>query len=64
MSLEMPTIILLLLANALWYLVGWAKGFNEGKREGLVVGKNYQHVSVKRDIYALPSDIVELNDAR
>lgn len=64
MSFEMPIIVLLLAANALWYLVGWAKGFNEGKREGLVVGKTFQRVAVKRDIYALPSDIVELNDAR
>ena len=38
----MPMIVLLLAANALWYLVGWAKGFNEGKREGLIVAKNYQ----------------------
>jgi hypothetical protein len=42
MSFEMPMIVLLLAANALWYLVGWAKGFNEGKREGLIVAKNYQ----------------------
>jgi hypothetical protein len=45
MSFEMPIIVLLLAANALWYLVGWAQGFNEGKREGVVVGKNYQRVT-------------------
>ena len=45
MSFEMPMIVLLLAANALWYLVGWAKGFNEGKREGLIVAKTYQRVS-------------------
>lgn len=46
MSMEMPIILILLAANALWYLVGWSKGFNEGKREGLAVGKSYQRVSV------------------
>lgn len=45
MSFEMPMIVLLLTANALWYLVGWAQGFNEGKREGLIVAKTYQRVS-------------------
>ena len=34
MSFEMPIIVLLLAANALWYLVGWAKGFNEGNPIG------------------------------
>jgi hypothetical protein len=46
MSFEIPIIVLLLAANVLWYIVGWAQGFNEGKREGLVVGKNSQRVSV------------------
>jgi hypothetical protein len=46
MDLQVPIIVLLLAANALWYVVGWAQGFNEGKREGLVVGKNSQRVSV------------------
>ena len=41
----MPTIVLLLVANALWYLVGWAEGFNEGKREGLIVAKSFQRVT-------------------
>jgi hypothetical protein len=45
MSFEMPMIVLLLAANALWYLVGWAKGFNEGKREGLIVAKSYQRAT-------------------
>ena len=45
MSMEMPIILILLAANALWYLVGWSKGFNEGKREGLIVAKSYQRVS-------------------
>ncbi len=45
MSFEMPMIVLLLAANALWYLVGWARGFNEGKREGLVVAKTLRKVS-------------------
>jgi hypothetical protein len=46
MDLQVPIIVLLLAANVLWYIVGWAQGFNEGKREGLVVGKNSQRVSV------------------
>ena len=45
MSFEMPIIVLLLAANVLWYLVGWAKGFTEGKREGLIVGKTFQRVT-------------------
>jgi hypothetical protein len=45
MSFETPMIVLLLAANALWYLVGWAKGFNEGKREGLIVAKSYQRAT-------------------
>jgi len=45
MSFEMPIIVLLLAANALWYIVGWSQGFNEGKREGVVVGKNYQRMT-------------------
>jgi hypothetical protein len=45
MSIEMPIIVLLLAANALWYIVGWSQGFNEGKREGLVVGKSYQRAT-------------------
>ena len=45
MSVEMPIIVLLLLANVLWFIVGWGKGFQEGKREGLIVAKSYQRVS-------------------
>jgi hypothetical protein len=45
MDLQVPVIVLLILANVLWYIVGWGQGFNEGKREGVIVGKNYQRVS-------------------
>jgi hypothetical protein len=45
MDLQVPVIILLLAANVLWYILGWGQGFNEGKREGVIVGKNYQRVS-------------------
>jgi hypothetical protein len=45
MDLQVPIIVLLLAANALWYVVGWAQGFNEGKREGLVIAKNLRRVS-------------------
>ena len=45
MSFEIPIIVLLLLANVLWFIVGWGKGFEEGKREGVMVGKNFQRVS-------------------
>jgi len=45
MDLQMPAVILLLAANVLWFIVGWGKGFTEGKREGVAVGKNYQRVS-------------------
>jgi hypothetical protein len=64
MDLQVPVIVLLLIANVLWFIVGWGKGFQEGKREGLIVGKNYQHQPVKHEIYALPSDVIELNSAR
>jgi len=46
MDLQVPIILILLAANFLWYLVGYSQGFNDGKREGLVVGKNSQRVSV------------------
>ena len=46
MDLQMPVIVLLVLANILWFIVGWGKGFTEGKREGLAVGKISQRVSV------------------
>ena len=46
MDLQVPVILLLLLANVLWFIVGWGKGFTEGKREGLIVAKNSQRVSV------------------
>jgi len=46
MDLQVPVIVLLLAANVLWFIVGWGKGFQEGKREGLAVGKNSQRVSV------------------
>jgi len=45
MSFEVPIIILLMLANILWFIVGWGKGFEEGKREGIIVGKNFQRVT-------------------
>lgn len=45
MSFEMPIIVLLLAANVLWFIVGWGKGFTEGKREGLIVAKSFQRVS-------------------
>jgi hypothetical protein len=45
MSFEMPIIILLMLANILWFIVGWGKGFSEGKREGLIMAKSYQRVT-------------------
>jgi hypothetical protein len=45
MDLQVPVIVLLVIANVLWFIVGWGKGFTEGKREGLVVGKNAQRVS-------------------
>ena len=44
MSFETPIIVLLLLGNILWFFMGYVKGFNEGKREGLVVGKTSQRV--------------------
>jgi hypothetical protein len=46
MDLQLPVILLLLVANVLWFIVGWGNGFQEGKREGLVVGKSSQRVSV------------------
>ena len=46
MDLQVPVIVLLLVANVLWFVVGWGKGFTEGKREGLAIGKNSQRVSV------------------
>jgi hypothetical protein len=46
MDLQVPIILLLLTANVLWFIVGWGKGFQEGKREGLAVGKISQRVSV------------------
>jgi len=45
MDLQVPIIVLLLAANVLWYIVGWAQGFNEGKREGLIIAKNLRRVS-------------------
>ncbi len=45
MSFEMPIIILLMAANILWFIVGWGKGFAEGKREGLIVAKSFQRVT-------------------
>jgi hypothetical protein len=45
MSFEIPIIVLLMLANILWFIVGWGKGFAEGKREGLIVAKNLRRVS-------------------
>jgi hypothetical protein len=44
-QMEIPIIVLLLAANVLWYVVGWSQGFNEGKREGVLVGKNYQRAT-------------------
>lgn len=45
MDLQVPIIVLLIVANVLWFIVGWGKGFQEGKREGVLVGKNFQRVS-------------------
>lgn len=45
MSFETPVIVLLLLGNFLWFFMGYVKGFKEGKREGLVVGKTSQRVA-------------------
>jgi hypothetical protein len=45
MDLQVPIIVLLMLANILWFIVGWGKGFQEGKREGLIVAKNLRRVS-------------------
>ena len=45
MDLQMPVIILLMAANILWFIVGWGKGFAEGKREGLIMAKSYQRVT-------------------
>jgi hypothetical protein len=42
MDLQMPVIVLLLVANVLWFIVGWGKGFQEGKREAFIIAKNYQ----------------------
>jgi hypothetical protein len=45
MDLQVPVIVLLMLANILWFIVGWGKGFEEGKREGLIVAKNLRRAS-------------------
>jgi hypothetical protein len=45
MDLQVPVIVLLMLANILWFIVGWGKGFTEGKREGLIVAKNLRRAS-------------------
>jgi len=45
MDLQVPIIVLLITANILWFIVGWGKGFEEGKREGLIVAKNLRRVS-------------------
>ena len=45
MDLQVPVILLLLAANVLWFIVGWGKGFSEGKREGLIVAKSFQRVT-------------------
>jgi hypothetical protein len=45
MDLQVPIIVLLMLANILWFIVGWGKGFEEGKREGLIVAKNLRRAS-------------------
>ncbi len=47
MSFEMPMIVLLLAANALWYLVGWAKGFNEGCNKS-----NYPYFKGEADTFS------------
>ena len=33
MSIEMPLIIILLAANALWFIVGWARGYKEAETD-------------------------------
>jgi hypothetical protein len=45
MDLQVPIIVLLVAANILWFIVGWGKGFEEGKREGLIVAKNLRRAS-------------------
>ena len=47
-DLQVPVIVLLVLANILWFIVGWGKGFTEGKREGLARRKAIRrHISNK-----------------
>jgi hypothetical protein len=43
--MQLPMILILLVANVLWYIVGWSQGFNEGKREGLALAKKYQRAA-------------------
>lgn len=33
MSFEMPMIIILLAANVLWFIVGWAMGYKESQED-------------------------------
>ena len=33
MSLQMPMIVILLAANALWFIVGWAMGYKEAEQD-------------------------------
>jgi hypothetical protein len=33
MSFQMPLIIILLAANALWFIMGWAMGYKEAEQD-------------------------------
>jgi len=33
MDLQMPAVIILLAANALWFIVGWAMGYKECEQD-------------------------------
>jgi hypothetical protein len=33
MDLQMPAVIILLAANALWFIVGWAMGYKEAEQD-------------------------------
>ena len=33
MSLQMPMVIILLAANVLWFIVGWAMGYKEAETD-------------------------------
>lgn len=33
MSIQMPMIVILLAANVLWFIVGWAMGYKESEQD-------------------------------